>query len=447
MSTALPTIVLLSLDTTRVDALSCYGVPPGPYQGPVETTPHLDALAAEGIRFEKFYANAPSTLSSHTTMLTGLDPHGHAVARNGFPVDPDLATLPERLQGQGYDTIAVLGAAALESAMGLDRGFRLYDDAAPELRGLMYQDTAEGVVARTLAAVDARPDPTAPLFLLVHFYDPHTPYEPPDRFATRFSDPAYTGDLVGAGDRFKALVQQMRRGDAPTADVEHANALYLGEVAYVDEQIGELLDGLGGRGLLGHALVVAVADHGETLSDEPIYAYSHGSNVAPEVMQVPLIVRGYGLPLAERAVVRSQASMDGLAPTLERVLGLEPTLGTGLDFYDLLRAGPVDDRDGWPEPTLPAYVEATRPRGAEVPDAWNNLRMHRGLWAGGWAVVGAPFIPEPFHFQDVGAAPHSEILDRLVQAIAAWDARAPEHVDADMAPATRDALKALGYLD
>ena len=112
-----PLVLLVSLDTTRADALSCYGALPG--LGPTDPpmTPNIDAIAAEGARFEHFYANAPTTLSSHATMLTGLDPHGHAIVRNGFPLDPKHPTLQERLEAAGYDTIAVLGSAALESAI------------------------------------------------------------------------------------------------------------------------------------------------------------------------------------------------------------------------------------------------------------------------------------------------------------------------------------------
>ncbi|HHO49860.1 MAG TPA: hypothetical protein ENK18_03080 [Deltaproteobacteria bacterium] len=441
-----PHLVLVSLDTTRADALSCYGAQPRPAQGAAQTTPVLDALAADGLRLERFYANAPSTLSSHATMLTGLDPHGHSVVRNGYPLGPP-PTLAERLQGEGYDTIAVVGAAALESAMGLDRGFRIYDDEVLSLRGLMYQDTADGVVRRALTAVDAR-RPDAPLFLLVHFYDPHTPYVPPEPYVRAVTDPGYRGGVTGDGPRFKRLAQAVRSGGARREDVQHVDELYLAEVAFVDAQIGLLLDGLRRRGLLEHSLVVVVADHGETLGDDPIYAWSHGSNVAHEVMWVPLIMRGYGMPLARHAVVQRQASMDGLAPTLEIALGLQPTLGTGLPFYDLLRAGPALDRDGWPDrPTLPVRVEATRPRRAEVAEGWNNLALYRGIWAGGWGAFAAPFIDRPLTFYDQGAPPDPGILGELGLMLEAWDAAAPPHVEAQMAPATRRALEALGYLE
>ena len=441
-------LVLISLDTTRADALSCYGAVVGPTQGEPVVTPHLDAFAAEGVRFERFYATVPSTLSSHATMFTGLGPHGHKVVRNGYPLAASTPVLAERLRGEGYDTIGIVGAAALESAMGLDRGFRVYDDDAPQLKGIMYQDTADGVVRRTLSAVDARPEPQLPLFLFVHFYDPHTPYTPPEAFAERITDPSYAGGAVAEGDAFKAFAQLSRQGKAPPRDVQHMSELYLAEVAFVDDQFAVLMEGLAARGVLDHALVVVVADHGETLSDEPAYAWSHGNNVGHEVMWVPLLARGYGVPLAQRAVVKRQASMTGLAPTLERTLGLAPTLGTGRDFYELWRPGPVHDVDGWPDrPTQPAFMEATRPRAYEDKKNWNNLKLHRGVFAGGWGAWSAPFLNRSLVFYDRSATPNASMLRTLQGLLGRWDAEAPQHREGQMAPSTRRALEALGYLE
>ncbi|MEZ4240074.1 MAG: sulfatase [Myxococcota bacterium] len=443
-----PNVVLITLDTTRADALSCYGIPPGPYRHDPVTTPHLDALAAEGARFAHFFAQAPSTLSSHASLLTGLDPHGHGIVRNGFPLPADLHTLPERLRDAGYDTIAAVGSAALEASMGLDRGFRVYDDHLPDDRGRMIQAPADDVVARALAAVDARPDPAAPLLLWAHFYDPHSPYTPPPAFAARTRDPAWARAIDTTGADFVAFAQAVRHGRAAPQDIEQVASLYLAEVAFVDEQVQVLLDALRGRGLLDHTLVVVVGDHGETLADDPVYAWSHGSNTALEVMHVPLIVRGYGLPIAQRAVIERQAGASHLAPTIEALVGLEPSLGAAVGFEELLRAGPVRDEDGWPErPTLPVFVEATRPRLAEADDGWNNRFMHRGVFAGGYGAFRVPFLDWPTAPYEWGPLPDADVLDLLQELVADWDAHAPAHSDAPVAPRTEAALKALGYTE
>lgn len=452
--------MLISLDTVRADALSCYSTASGPFHGPAETTPVIDALARDGVRFASFFAHAPSTLSSHASMMTGLDPHGHAVVRNGFALEGSHPTLAERLGAAGYDPIAIVGSAALEASMGLDRGFRVYDDsvhkiampgvpdaAAATVPATEYQATAEEVVARTFTAVDARPDPAAPLFLFAHFYDAHAPYAPPPAF-DQHGDPGYAGGARADGPSFRALSAATRKGQAATADLEEIASLYLGEVSYVDHQVGVLLDGLRSRGLLDRALVVVVADHGETLADDPVYAWSHGSNVGWEVMHVPLVMRGYGIGLAERAVVRRQAGMSGLAPTLEALLGLEPSLGDGLPFAEFARAGPARDDDRWPErPSIPVFVEATRPRQAEVERGWNNRRMHRGLVVGGWGGYFAPFIDKGWRFYEARAHGAPALIDTLLGWVARWDATAPDHRTITTAPDTTRALKALGYTE
>ncbi len=438
---AAPNLILISMDTTRVDAMSAYTEFVGPTRWETETTPNFDA-------FTRFYANAPTTLNSHTTMFTGMDPHEHEVVRNGYPFEVPGPTLASSLSRQGYDTIAVLGAAALEKAMGLSRGFRVYDDRMPELKSIMFQDTAEGVVERTLRQVDHRAA-NQPLFLFVHFYDAHAPYVPPDRFRERFCDRGYEGPLTSRGAAYRSFLKDIRKDQADAADTAQVGALYLGEVAYVDEQVGVLLDGLRERGLLDEALVVVTADHGETLADDPMYAYSHGSNVEEDVMHVPLVMRGYGVDLPEGVVIESQVAMPGLAPTVEQLLGFERTLGEHPDFWDLLRPGPVWDEDGWPErPTRVALVEASRPRAQEATNGWNNLPLHRGVFAGGYGYWTGPWLKkQPTDWYDLPEQGNDAVFAELSELVRQWDARAPGYRPEHVAPATEAALRALGYVD
>ena len=357
-----PNVVLISLDTTRADALSCdEGVLPGGVNKG-EVTPVLDAIAKGGVRFQRFWANAPSTLNSHATMMTGLDPHGHAVVRNGTKLDRGLYTLAERLGEEGFDTIGVVAAAALEREMDFHQGFRIYDDTTEELHEIMYQQRAEGVVDRALARVEER-DTSKPVFLFVHFYDPHTPYDPPAPYDQRFTDPAYTGPYTTNRNKLGPLVQAINAGNADPADIAFMNGLYLGEVAYMDSQIGRLMAGLAAKNLLDKALVVITADHGEVLNEDPVYAYSHGADVSDGVMRIPLVMRGYGMPFPVGRVVSREASLAGLAPTIEKALGLDVRLGDQRDFWDLIRPGPVRFVEGWPESgPHPVFMEATRPR-------------------------------------------------------------------------------------
>jgi arylsulfatase A-like enzyme len=412
-------------------------------------TPTLDAIASEGLRFEHFYATAPTTLSSHITMLSGRGPHHHGAPRNGFPLAAEVRTLPQQLSDQGWDTIAVLSAKALDHEMGLDRGFRVYDDDAPSFRTAMFQDTAESVSTRSLAAVDARPDAARPLFLFVHFYDAHAPYEAPEPYRSRFTDAGYTGPFADSMQhRLQPLRNSLRSGTANPADVRQVNGLYLGEVAYVDAQIGALLRGLSDRGLLDDALLVVTADHGETLHEMPTMAYSHGTDVADGAIRVPLIMKPFGKQLAvRRGVVERHASMAGLASTIEVLLGLPPTLGR--HFWQLVRPGPVDDTDGWPaRPTAVLFAEATRPHG-EDPSRWNNADAYRQVQVGPERLVGAPVFDSPYelagrHRSRTGHPALYALLEGLAQA---WDADGPPWREAQLDAETTEALEALGYLE
>ena len=441
-----PDLVLITLDTTRADALSCYGQPQEIQRELPPVTPVIDALARDGVRFTRFFANAPTTLSSHTTLLSGLDPHSHAIPRNGYPLAEGVPTLATRLADEGYQPVAAVGSAVLEAAMGLDRGFVIYDDDLPGVDG-RAEDRANGVVRRALAAVDHRPDADAPLFLWVHLWDAHGPFEAPEPWTEMFADPAYEGPLKGEWSR--ADYMRLRRThELRPSDKDYGASVYLGEVGYTDHAVGQLLEGLRARGHLRHAVVAVTADHGEVLTELPIFAWTHGFEVSEGSTHIPLVIRGFGVPLAERAVVDRQLGASHLAPTLERALGLEPVLGQGVDAWDLLRPGPTRADDGWPErPTLPVPMEATRPHRHQSRDRWNNLDLRRSLLHGGWLAESFPRNEQPLHLRGLLEPGDEGILPTLQRWMAAWDEGAPPFREAEMSDETREALELLGYVE
>src|SRR5437660_4998625 len=181
-----PSILFVTLDTTRADAV-------GPEAVGV-TTPSFNALAARGRRFRWAYAAVPQTLPSHTSMLTGLYPAGHGVHENARHVADTQTLISERLHAAGYRTAAFVSSFALAKRFGLARGFDIYDDELPGGRPERNaQETtdraieflrASGVGSRgseTGSSSDTRhPTLDSPLFLWVHYYDPHYPYTPPE---------------------------------------------------------------------------------------------------------------------------------------------------------------------------------------------------------------------------------------------------------------------------
>jgi arylsulfatase A-like enzyme len=201
-----PNVILITLDTTRRDHLSCYqpSTPP--------TTPQLDALAAQAILFERAESPAPITLPTHATILTGLYPYAHGARNNGtYVLAPEQVTLAEVLKQRGYATGAVVGAYPVAAEFGLDQGFDSYDDAFPASSVIRGNDAAqrraEVVTERGLAW--ARAQGAGPYFLWLHYFDPHAPYDPPEPYRSSFP------------------------GDP-----------YRGEIAYTDAQVGRFLDGL-----------------------------------------------------------------------------------------------------------------------------------------------------------------------------------------------------------
>jgi arylsulfatase A-like enzyme/Flp pilus assembly protein TadD len=259
-ATARPSILFVTLDTTRADAA-------GPEAVGV-TTPSFNALAARGRRFRWAYAAVPQTLPSHTSMLTGLYPAGHGVHENARHVADAQTLISERLRASGYRTAAFVSSFALAKRFGLARGFDVYDDELPGGRPERNaQETtdraieflrASGVGSRsseTSSSSDTRhPTPDTPLFLWVHYYDPHYPYTPPEPFRSRYPKQPYYG-----------------------------------EVAFMDLQLGRLAAAFQQQ-VKGPIAIVIAGDHGEGLGEHG--EQQHGDLLYQATMHVPLVLIG-----------------------------------------------------------------------------------------------------------------------------------------------------------
>jgi arylsulfatase A-like enzyme/Tfp pilus assembly protein PilF len=272
-----PSILLVTLDTTRADAI-----------GP--DTPAFNALAGRGLRFRYAYATVPQTLPSHTSMMTGLYPGGHGVHENARPLDEKHALVAERLKAAGYQTAAFISAFALARRFGLARGFDVYDEPADPER------PAQETTDRALAWLAAQPQ--QPLFLWVHYYDPHYPYTPPEPYRTRY-----------------------------------AKQPYLGEVASMDEQLGRLIAAVEKK---GPAAIIVLADHGEGLGDHG--EQQHGNLLYQSTMHVPLVIAGPGVtagssdePVTTRRVFHTILDWAGIdATNTLRKGGAEVVMGEAM---------------------------------------------------------------------------------------------------------------------
>ena len=439
-----PLVVLISLDTTRADALGCYadvnrwGLDLDPALRPAPRTPALDTLAAGGLRARHAYAQAPTTLSSHATLFTGLDPHGHRVPRNGFPLPADgPPTVAEALRAAGYTTLGAVGASVLDDSQGLGRGFDAWDDEAPQRVRRRHERPAAEVVAAALRLVDARPR-GRPTFLFVHLFDPHSPWDgaPAElQEALLQGIPDVDGLTRGASAEVDALVRDTKAGRAPEAARRRARALYLAEVAAADAAVGALLDGLRARFDGGPDLVVVVGDHGEALDEPAARPYGHGGDVHLEATHVPLLLWGEGVPVG--AVHEPPVGLLDVASTLLARRGLGP-LGQGAD---LLAAAP-----------RPVFSEATKPADRARPGEWENLQLQRAVVDEGHQLLispweGRPPALRPIEPSAAAAGPQPELQARLMGALLRWDAAAPGPRGGAEDPGAVEGLKALGYLE
>ncbi|MGQ0554065.1 MAG: sulfatase family protein [Planctomycetota bacterium] len=435
-------LIVITLDTVRADALSCYGGPPG-------ATPALDALAARGLSFARAYAPMPQTLPSHATLFTGLQPREHEALENFHMLPERIETLAERLSAEGYFTAAFIGARVLDDESGIQQGFRHFDLPRGKAR-----DAAHPVERRAAAVTDSALawSLTAftkgePVFLWAHYYDAHGPYEPP---TVRVSREAAERQML-ARPELAAL---------PAADRKELITLwhgYLNEVAEVDAQIDRLLRGLEQRGLLKDAVIVVVGDHGEGLMEHG--ERSHGVSVFEELMLVPLIVvaPSEAWPAAQPGSrVQEPIRLEDLLPLMQHLVGqpVPAKEGPGAAIVSPLLAGQ-------PLPPVPVLLE--RPHYAPGRIRADRAQAHG--WGFGELVAliegreklvlypdGSQQLfdldADPDELRDL-VAERPESVERLRRSLEAWRARHPVAIGEgpDISPERAEALNALGYAE
>jgi arylsulfatase A-like enzyme/tetratricopeptide (TPR) repeat protein len=283
-----PNVILVTLDTTRADHLACYGYPG-------VRTPILDALAGRGVLFEQCASSSPLTLPSHSTIMTGMYPTYHGVRLNGnTALSEEQTTIAEVLAGRGYECGAFIGAFVLDGRWGLKQGFQHYDDSFDlkkykhlDLGGV--QKPGNEITDAALAWLEGRKD--KPFFAWVHFYDPHSPYEPPEPFYSE-----YNKSMAG---------------------------LYDGEIAFMDSQIGRLESWLEANGLIKNTILVLIGDHGEGLGSHG--EGTHGYFIYDYAVHVPFLVV---TPLKGLSGVRVSLQVRA-ADVFPTVLELAGTAGPG----------------------------------------------------------------------------------------------------------------------
>lgn len=311
-----PNIVLVLYDTLRQDHVGCYGYTR-------DTTPTIDRIAKQGVRFENAFSTSSWTLPAVASLFTSLSPTAHGAVNSKSKMRAP-STLAKELQSAGYQTVAFVSNPTVSKELGLADGFDLYDDysvsLASDLDLFDDQHGKQGITAiRTSPLVNQLAtqwltktrDPKRPFFLVLIYFDPHADYVPPPPYDTQF-DPDYTGTENGSG-------MYGRHFDTATdRDKRHLEARYDGEIRYTDDHVAAVLSTVDTLNL-NNTMLILTADHGEEFWDHG--GMYHGRTLYDELIRVPLVIRWPGQ--VDAGTVRAElTSLLDIMPTALHAAGI-----------------------------------------------------------------------------------------------------------------------------
>jgi arylsulfatase A-like enzyme len=407
-----PSIVLITLDTTRADRMGFLGSERG-------LTPNLDALAKQSAVFTHAYAQVPLTTASHATILTGTYPQFHLVNDLVDPLVADLPSGPEILRAHGYRTAAFVGSIILNGkkpyAPGFDRGFDTYDsgfhnEGPGEDRYSTVQRRGEKVVAHALAWLAKHPK--GPFFVWVHLYDAHAPYDPPEPYKSRY-----------------------------------ASAPYDGGIAYEDAVVGKLFRELKVRGLFNGAVIAVMADHGESLGAHG--EDTHGIFLYDETIRVPLLIK---LPQASGGGKRieNRVELTDILPTLLQEAGIAiPKEVQGESLLGLMKGEAEESKsaaEAWRH--RPAYAQSVYPHTEYGWSALRSLRTEKYLYvqAPRRELYDQAADPNADHNLATSSPAVADTLAGQLETIRQKTSSQRETVKSALDPAAQAQLGALGYM-
>ena len=349
-------IVFIVIDTLRASRLGCYGYPK-------PTSPTLDRLANEGARFARCFAPGIPTTPAHTTMFTGMHPLTHNIVCHGGQADLDrkIPVLGELLQNAGYTTAAVDNLFDMKPW--LARGYEFYINPSyhHKLRLLV---SCEEINARAIPWIRAHA--AEKFYLFLHYWEPHTPYLPPERYRTFYPadrdpfSPQHTSFEPIKSQPFWEMFRDLWFNKlGPVTDADYVASLYDAEIRHVDDGVAEILATLEETGLAEDTLVVLTGDHGESMYQHDIYFDHHG--LYDDITHVPLICRLPGKIQPGQAIEPMVQHFD-IAPTL-------------LEAASAPVPAAMEGRSHWKTLT-----------GREAPQGYSRVISCESTWQSKWAL-------------------------------------------------------------
>lgn len=430
---AISNVILISIDSLRSDQLGCYGL-----QRP--TSPAIDSLASQGVRFSNVMSTTSWTLPSHLSLLTGRNLLSHGVITENDRLPDGIPTLAEGLRGAGFTTGGIISMLYLGRQYGFDRGFDEYDDkSVPAATWYDALRDEPAPVVTKLAIEWLRRNKNSRFFLFLHFWDVHYDYVPPPPYDAMF-DPGYQGTLTGVNFYHNKSINQRM----PARDLQHIIALYDGEVRWVDDHIGEILRAIEELGIDDHTAIIVTADHGDEFFEHG--NKGHHKTLYREVLQVPLVMRIPGMAAGQ--VIDSPVSLVDVMPTVLELAGapLPPGMD-GVSLAPLIRGQPMGTPRG-------VYAWLCNPRLGRDCEAMQHTAT--GTLIHRFQPMAMEFYgpDDPSERRDLSRSdrwPRHEELGLLQQELTEQrasyrrDGARQTHVAIDKA--TRERLRALGYGD
>lgn len=334
-------VVLVIIDTARRDAFGCYG-------NSLHPTPNIDAVAADGVRFEQAISPSGWTLPAVASLFTGTWPSIHGGLGRAVTltqIREEIPTAAEVFKGAGLTTLGFANAAFVSPMLHLDRGFDVFDH-----RYTYNWDARRADETIDVALEHIRKNRSTSNFVMIHLFDPHLDYSPPPDYAFKYT----RGRTLPALPLTLEACLQMctQNGEAPPRpeDIGYVAAVYQAEINFVDAQVGRLVQELKSSGMYDRTTLIITADHGEEFWDHG--GFEHGHTMYDELVRVPLIIKFPASVTPVRRVVNAQVRLLDVMPTAFDVLGIEKPatfLGESLLPYALGRT----------DKSLDAFCEST----------------------------------------------------------------------------------------
>ncbi len=419
-------VIIISVDTLRADHLGCYGYERG-------TSPAIDALAADGVLFEDASATSPWTLPSHASLLTGLYPSRHGAIAANRSLSDNVAHMASLLAREGFTTAAVVNSIYL-TRWGLDRGFADFR----YVRESAGDRLPSAVTREAIRWLDGRED--GRFFLFLHYYDVHSDYASLQDYEKHFVEP-YEGPADGSTAQM--LNHRYGRVRLNKRDIVHLGNLYDAGIRQLDDQLAELFEHLKKSGVLDVATIVLTSDHGEEFLEHG--GVLHGLTQHQEVISIPLIVRGPGIPKGRRVV--TPASLVDVMPTALDLLGVDAP--NDIDGVSLVRswteAGPpLAPRVLFSEADFVYHLEKrVKALGANRTARDGRFRLHVNLSSGAKRLF--DLVDDPLEQTDVLAV-HRSRADTLLGELETFLSASPvETSDPRLSPEELERLRSFGY--